>query len=130
MRVAIAIILILVLLYYFYGRAEHLEKHRTVAFLIHSATSDQCYECREIKGYFYSQLANIFELTLYDYHVRDDHAKVRDLENKYNFTVTDTPVLVVVDDDGTHKIFKGYKAVREEITLLRYHPYLERTLNL
>lgn len=126
MSTTIAIVIILVLVFYFATRTEYLSKHLTIAYLIHEATSDQCVECREIRNYFYSALGNQRDMDLYSYHLYEDHQKIQDLEDKYKFKAERTPVLLVVHDDGKHQIFRGYPAVHQAITMLRYHPSMER----
>jgi hypothetical protein len=126
----VVIILVLILLFYIMSKSEYLEKHKTTAYLIHEATSDQCFECRAIRNYFHNALGNQYELDLHSYHTQHDYAKIQALASKYNFQPSNTPILLVVHDNGTHEVFNGYASVHQAITMLRYHPYLERKLNL
>lgn len=130
MNIAIIIILVILLALCFINKREHLEKHKTIAYLIHEATSDQCFECRAIRNYFYNALGNQHELDLHSYHAYHDPVKIRELEDKYKFNSLNTPILVVAHDDGTHQLYRGYQAVHHAITMLRYHPHIERRLNL
>jgi hypothetical protein len=127
------IIVLLVLAFFLFSRTEHFWKngHLTKAYLIHEATADQCYECRAIRNYFYSALGDQEDLELYSYHSMYDAKRVIDLRNKYGIKTDTTPVLLVVHDhDVPHGVFYGYPAVHQAITSLRYHPYIERRLDL
>ena len=120
---AIIIVIILILLA---SRTEYFSKHSNAAYLVHEATSDQCVECREIRNYFYSALGNQRDLDLYSYHLYEDRQNIQALEDKFHTKIERTPMLLIAHDDGHQQIFRGYPAVYQAITMLRYHPAMER----
>lgn len=122
---AIIIVIILILLA---SRTEYFSKHSNSAYLIHEATGDQCVECREIRNYFHSALGNQRDLDIYSYHLYEDHVKIQELENKFNTKIERTPVLLILHDNGTQQIFRGYPAIHQAIMMLRYHPAMERRI--
>lgn len=131
--VAIAIVLIVILAVYFTVEqfaSRHLERHKTSAYLIHEKTTEQCYECRDIHNYFHTNLGNEFELDIHSLHVRSDNHKIRPLADKYDFSINETPLMLVIHDNGTHELYKGYDNVRSAIGALKYHPYIERRIGL
>lgn len=128
-KLAIVIVIVVLLAFYF-STTEHAKghKHYNKAYLIHERTTEICYECAAVVGYFYDKLWGEKGLEIHAYHIRNDYDKVQALEQKYDVKLQLTPSLLVIHDDGHHELHKGYGQVYPAINRLKYHPYMEKTL--